>query len=98
MHRCSNLSIKRHLKLKPIIHPSKSAWYRSYRIDPRNPRGPGTYSRIVQSPLMIDLWMEECPILMIFSYFHENGDKVLLAIRLQTSTKQFWESLFSYIS
>ena len=28
-----------------------------------------TYSRFVQSSLMIDLWMEECPILMIFSYF-----------------------------
>ena len=36
---------------------------------PWDPRGPGTYSRFVQSPLMIDLWMEECPILMIFSYF-----------------------------
>ena len=36
---------------------------------PGDPMGPGTYSRFVQSPLMIDLWMEECPILMIFSYF-----------------------------
>ena len=36
---------------------------------PWDRRGPGTYPRFVQSPLMIDLWMEECPILMIFSYF-----------------------------
>ena len=36
---------------------------------PWDPRGPGTYSKFVQSPLMIDLWMEECQILMIFSYF-----------------------------
>ena len=36
---------------------------------PSDPRGPGTYLRFVQSPLMIDLWMEECPILMIFSSF-----------------------------
>ena len=36
---------------------------------PWDPRGPGTNSRFVQSPLMIDLWMEECPTLMIFSYF-----------------------------
>ena len=36
---------------------------------PWDPRGPGTYSRFVQSPLMIDLWMEECQIWMIFSYF-----------------------------
>ena len=33
------------------------------------PGGPGTYFKFVQSPLMIDLWMEECRILMIFSYF-----------------------------
>ena len=32
-------------------------------------RGPGIYSRFVQSPLVIDLWMKECQILMIFSYF-----------------------------
>ena len=36
---------------------------------PWDPRGPGTYSKFVESPLMIDLWMEECQILMIFSYF-----------------------------
>ena len=34
-----------------------------------DPRGPGTYSRFVQSPLMIELWMEECPSLTIFSNF-----------------------------
>ena len=34
-----------------------------------DPRGPGTYSKFVQSPLMIVLWMEECQILVIFSYF-----------------------------
>ena len=39
-----------------------SAW-------PWDPRGPGTYSKFLQSPLMIDLWMEECQILMIFPYF-----------------------------
>ena len=37
---------------------------------------------------MIDLWIEECPILMIFHTFHENGDEVLLKIRLQTPTKK----------
>ena len=37
MQTSSNLSIKRHLKLKPIIHTSKSAWYRSYKIDPFPP-------------------------------------------------------------
>ena len=31
----SNFSLKRHLKLKPLIHPLKNAQYRSYRIDPR---------------------------------------------------------------
>ena len=36
---------------------------------PWDPRGPWTYYKFVQSSLMIDLWMEECPILMIFSYF-----------------------------
>ena len=33
IHTSSNLWIKSQLKLKHIIHPSKSAWYRSYRID-----------------------------------------------------------------
>ena len=33
IHTSSNLSIKRHLKLKPLIHPLINAWYRSYRID-----------------------------------------------------------------
>ena len=36
---------------------------------PWDPRGPETYSKFVQNPLIIDLWMEECQILMIFSYF-----------------------------
>ena len=27
---------------------------------PWDPRGPGTYSKFVQNPLMIDLWIEEC--------------------------------------
>ena len=32
-------------------------------------RGPGTYSKLVQSPLLIDLMIDECQILMIFSFF-----------------------------
>ena len=36
---------------------------------PWDPRGPGTYSKFVQSPLMIELWNEECQSLMIFPYF-----------------------------
>ena len=34
IHSNSNLSIKRHLNLKSLIRPLKSAWYPSYRIDP----------------------------------------------------------------
>ena len=38
---------------------------------PWDQRGQGTYSKFLQSPLIIHLWMEECQILMIFPYFSE---------------------------
>ena len=35
----------------------------------RDPSGLVTYSKFVKSPLMIDLWMEDCQIFIIFPYF-----------------------------
>ena len=44
---------------------------------PWDPRGPGSYSKFLQSPLMIDLWMEEYQILMKFTYFTWKGSRRL---------------------
>ena len=49
-------------RAKIFINILGSAW-------PWDPRGPGPYSNFLQCPLMIDLWMEEGQILMIFPYF-----------------------------
>ena len=35
---------------------------------PRDPSVPDTNSKLVESPLLTDLWVEECKILMIFLY------------------------------
>ena len=56
------LQSNKRLKAKHLLNIFGLAW-------PWDPRGPWTYSRFVQSPRMIDLCMEDCPILMIFSYF-----------------------------
>ena len=44
---------------------------------PWDPRGPGTYFKFVQNPLMIDLWMEECQFLMIFYLVVIHGIKII---------------------
>ena len=42
--------------------------------------------------------MEGCQILMIFYTFHENGDEILLKIRLQKLTKTIWGAIhFMYL-
>ena len=59
---------------------------------------PRTYSRFVQSPLMIDLWVEVCLIFIKYLYtFHETGDEVLFKTRLQTPTKNVGAVLFTYL-
>ena len=42
---------KKHLKLKPLIHPLINAWYRSYRIDPTLNHTPLIYTPLQSTPL-----------------------------------------------
>ena len=58
----SALPSNKRQRAKHFLNIFGSAW-------PWDLRGPGPYSNFLQSPLMIDLWMEEGQILMIFPYF-----------------------------
>ena len=57
---------------------------------PGDPRLPGTYSKLVQSPLLIDLWMEDCQILIIF---YICIGSTFFIIGLYTATQNTWDDV-----